>query len=64
MLMSEIEASVQGREELEKVFEEAEKSKKGRGRTLKEVWKMDRLEFLKDQRKNGKSIYLLVNCIL
>lgn len=53
MLMSEIEASVQGREELEKVFEEAEKSKKGRGRTLKEVWKMDRLEFLKDQRKNG-----------
>lgn len=53
MLMSEIEASAQGREELEKVFEEAEKSQKGRGKTLKEVWKMDCLEFLKDQRRNG-----------
>ena len=53
MLISEIEASVQGREELDNVFEEAEKSKKGRGRTLKEVWKMDRLEFLNDQRRNG-----------
>ena len=42
MLMSEIEASVQGKEELEKVFEEAEKYKKGRGRTLNQVWKMDR----------------------
>ena len=54
MLMSEIEASVQGREELERVFEEVEKSKKGRGKTLKEVWKLDRLEFLKYQRRNGK----------
>ena len=49
ILMSEIEASVQGREELEKVFEEAEKSTKGRGKTLMERW-----EFLKDQRRNGK----------
>lgn len=53
MLMSEIEASVQGREELEKEFEQAKKSKKGRGRTLKEVWKMDCVEFLNDQRRNG-----------
>lgn len=53
MFMSEIEVFVQGREELEKVFEEVEKFKKGRGRILKEVWKMDCLEFLKDQRKNG-----------
>lgn len=46
MLVRGIEATDQGREELEKVFEEAEKSKSGRGRTMKEVWKMDRLEFL------------------
>lgn len=52
--MSEIEASVQGREELERVFEEVEKYKKGRGKTLREVWKLDGLEFLKYQRRNGK----------
>jgi len=46
MLISKIKGSVQGREE-------AEKSKKGRGRTLKEVWKMDHLKFLNDQRRNG-----------
>ena len=45
MLISEIEASVQGREELENVFEEEEKSKKGRGRTLKEVWKIVIIQF-------------------
>ncbi|KAJ7392155.1 hypothetical protein OS493_013527 [Desmophyllum pertusum] len=43
MLVRGIEATDQGREELEKVFEEAEKSKSGRGRTLKEVWKMDQM---------------------
>ena len=24
---------------------------------IKEVWKMDRLEFLKDQQKNGKNFF-------
>ena len=54
MLIGKIETSVQGREE-------GEKSKKGRGRTLKEVWKIDGLEFLNDQRRNGNYIYLLAH---
>ena len=57
LLVNEIESSVHGQQVLEQVFAEAETTKVGRGKTLKEVWQMDRIEFLKDQRKNGKSIF-------
>lgn len=57
LLVNEIESSVHGQQALEQVFTEAETTKAGRGKTLKEVWQMDRVEFLKDQRKNGKSIF-------
>ena len=57
LLVNEIESSVHGQQALEQVFAEAETTKAGRGKTLKEVWQMDRIEFLKDQRKNGKSIF-------
>ena len=57
LLVNEIESSVHGQQALEQVFAEAETTKVGRGKTLKEVWQMDRIEFLKDQRKNGKSIF-------
>ena len=57
LLVNEIESSVHGQQALEQVFAEAETTKVGRAKTLKEVWQMDRIEFLKDQRKNGKSIF-------
>ena len=57
LLVNEIESSVHGQQALEQVFAEAETTKAGRGKTLKEVWQMDRIEFLKDQRKNGKFIF-------
>lgn len=53
-LVKEIEPSEKGQVELEKVFEEAEASKAGRGRTLKELWKIDCRDFIKDQRKNSE----------
>lgn len=57
LLVNEIESSVHGQQALEQVFAEAETTKAGRGKTPKEVWQMDRIEFLKDQRKNGKFIF-------
>ena len=44
-----------GKDELEKVLQEADK--KGRGDRLRNIWKLDveeRLKFQKDQKKNGK----------
>ena len=51
--MNEIESNEGGRKELENVFEEAETTKEGRGLTLKELWKKEKLDFITDQRKNG-----------
>ena len=51
--MNEIESNEGGRKELENIFEEAEATKEGRGLTLKELWKKEKLDFITDQRKNG-----------
>ena len=51
--MNEIDSNEQGKKELEKVFEEAESSREGRGLTLRELWKKEKLDFLKDQKTKG-----------
>lgn len=64
-LMNEIDSNEQGKKELEKIFEEAESSREGRGLTLRELWKKEKLDFLKDQRTKGnlplsKSQFLII----
>lgn len=46
--------SKEGQEGLKKVFEEAENQKLGTGKVLSEMWQMEKEDFFKDQRKNGK----------
>lgn len=58
-LINEIELSGDGKAELENIFEEAEVTKEGRGLTLRELWKKEKLDFIKGQWKNGKFIYFL-----
>ncbi|KAJ7384465.1 hypothetical protein OS493_021093 [Desmophyllum pertusum] len=52
-LVNEIESNEDGQKELENIFDEAETSRNGRGSTLREVWKKEKLDFLKDQRTNA-----------
>ena len=56
-LVNEIESKEGGRKELENIFEEAETTKEGRGLTLKEPWKKEKLDFITDQRKNGNIFF-------
>lgn len=49
-----LESSKEGQEGLKKVFEEAENHKPGTGKVLSEMWQMEKEDFFKDQRKNGK----------
>lgn len=51
-----LESSKEGQEGLKKVFEEAENHKPGTGKVLGEMWQMEKEDFFKDQRKNGKLI--------
>ena len=56
-LVNEIESKEGGRTELENIFEEAETTKEGRGLTLKELWKKEKLDFITDQWKNGNIFF-------
>ena len=56
-LVNEIDSNEGGRKELENIFEEAEATKEGRGLTLRELWKKEKLDFITDQRKNGNFFY-------
>lgn len=56
-----------GKEELQKVLEEADA--KGKGELLRNIWKLDeeeRLKYHKDQRKNSKQsdmfVYRVISC--
>ena len=56
--LSQLVEAVQchGEDELENIYEEAEKSGTGREKVLREVWKMDHLNFVQDQGKSGNKI--------
>ena len=49
-----LESSEEGQEGLNKVFNEAENHKPGTGAVLREMWHMEKEDFFKDQRKNGR----------
>ena len=56
-LVNEIDTSEAGRKELEKIFAEAEGTKEGRGMTLRELWRKEKLDFITDQQKNGNVLF-------
>ena len=62
-LVNEIDTTEDGRKELEKIFEEAEGTKEGRGMTLRELWRKEKLDFITDQRKNGNMLFNLLTSI-
>ena len=55
--MNGIDLNEGGRKELNIIFEETEATKEGRGLTLKELWKKEKLDFITDQWKNGNFLY-------
>ena len=63
-LVNEIDTSEDWRKELEKIFfEEAEGTKEGRGLTLRELWRKEKLDFITDQRKNGNVLFNLLTSV-
>lgn len=53
-LMNEIDSNEQGKKELEKVFEEAESSREGRGLTLRELWKKEKIMRFSKRSENER----------
>ena len=63
-LVNEIDTSEDWRKELEKFFlEEAEGTKEGRGLTLRELWRKEKLDFITDQQKNGNVLFNLLTSV-
>ena len=53
-LMERVESTPIGRKEFEKCVADADRFRPGAGQVLREIWDSDKVNFRKDQRKNGK----------
>lgn len=63
-LINCLESSKEGQEGLTKVFNEAEQHKPGTGSVLREMWQVEKEEFFKDQRQNGKLEHYFWICFI
>ena len=52
--MERVESTPMGRKEFEKCVADADRFRPGAGQVLREIWDSDKVNFRKDQRKNGK----------
>ena len=53
-LMERVECTPMGRKEFEKCVAEADSFRPSAGQVLREIWDSDKVNFRKDQAKNGK----------
>ena len=56
MLMERVESTPMGKKEFEKCVADADRVQPGAGQLLTELWNSDKVNFRKDQIRNGKLV--------
>jgi len=62
--MERVESTTMGRREFERCVADADRFRSGAGQVLREIWDSDKVNFRRDQRKNGKEFCRIGNSTL